>query len=675
MNQIADYIKIVTARSAMIAAVVAGLVFTSSLDAQQKPAVKDALKFVPKQKSGVLYDTPTAKEIENCRIESAQKQFGKSGWVVYGPAGRVLRKFIDTGGKQGRPDKNLDQWSYYKDGIEVYRDIDSNFDGNTDQYRWFGPDGGTRWGIDNDQDGNIDSWKQISAAEVVEELFYAIRQGGVAGDKSFRRLLLSGKELTQMQLGDEFQKKVAEKIRISSAKFKSFSTSQRNISANTKWSQFSSARPNVVPAGTKGLKRDILIYNLASGLYTNGRKMGQLSVGTLIEVAPNRWKLIELPEFIVEDTVVANGNIFYPTPEINLARDGGPVPPADTKLAKLFETFDRAEAQLAKAQTDADKNRYEKQRAQVMLELAVESDKQAERINWTRNMTDTVCNAFTTEVFPDGLKFLESTVPKLEKANLKEAIPYLEKGVLNARFSLAHSTGSRKEKARASERYNDDLERFAKRHPRSPLAAEALLQLGLTADLSGDDPDVAIQWYKRCRDAFPNSIQGKRATGALARIEGIGRPFQMKAQQINGRPFDLQSRNLRGKVIVIHFWETWCDQCIDGFEELQRLNSKYNTSTDQKLLVIGANLDKDVQKVKAFLAKNRNVNWPQLQSPGGVDKSPLAVNMGIATLPLSILIDQQGNLVEGNIHVDELEREIQRLLKKRNANRNASPRR
>ena len=52
----------------------------------------------------------------------------------------ILRKFVDTNG-----DNVVDQWSYYKDGVEVYRDIDSNFNGKADQYRWFNT-GGTPLG-------------------------------------------------------------------------------------------------------------------------------------------------------------------------------------------------------------------------------------------------------------------------------------------------------------------------------------------------------------------------------------------------------------------------------------------------------------------------------------------------------------------------------------------------
>ena len=55
---------------------------------------------------------------------------------------RDLRKFVDT-----NDDNVVDQWSYYKDGVEVYRDIDSNYNGKADQYRWFHT-GGSRWGLD-----------------------------------------------------------------------------------------------------------------------------------------------------------------------------------------------------------------------------------------------------------------------------------------------------------------------------------------------------------------------------------------------------------------------------------------------------------------------------------------------------------------------------------------------
>ena len=46
--------------------------------------------------------------------------------------GKPLRKIVDN-----RGDSKPHIWSYYLDGVEVYREIDSDFDGEPDQYRWF----------------------------------------------------------------------------------------------------------------------------------------------------------------------------------------------------------------------------------------------------------------------------------------------------------------------------------------------------------------------------------------------------------------------------------------------------------------------------------------------------------------------------------------------------------
>ena len=104
------------------------------------------MKLTPVQ-PGVDYDRPTPEEAAKCKI-LAKKIDGHVGWIVESPDGVILRKFVDT-----NDDNVVDQWSYYKDGLEVYRDIDSNFNGKADQYRWFHT-GGSRWGVDTKEDGS-----------------------------------------------------------------------------------------------------------------------------------------------------------------------------------------------------------------------------------------------------------------------------------------------------------------------------------------------------------------------------------------------------------------------------------------------------------------------------------------------------------------------------------------
>ena len=155
------------ATSLALAAVSTVFILPSFANAQEDKVSK-ILSIKPRQPD-VNVDVPSAKELDKCQIS---KPDSSPGYVVTDPTGRMLRRFVDT-----NKDDRLDQWSYYKDGIEVYRDIDANFDNKADQVRWMGTEG-MRWGIDNNQDGKLDFWRQISAEEVAEEVFYAIRRQG-----------------------------------------------------------------------------------------------------------------------------------------------------------------------------------------------------------------------------------------------------------------------------------------------------------------------------------------------------------------------------------------------------------------------------------------------------------------------------------------------------------------
>ena len=107
----------------------------------------------------------------------------------------------------------------------------------------------------------------------------------------------------------------------------------------------------------------------------------------------------------------------------------------------------------------------------------------------------------------------------------------------------------------------------------------------------------------------------------------------------------------------MHFWENWC---ADEFDTIERLAEKHKDT----VVFIGCNTDSTTADFSDFMAKNRNVTWLQLHEPGGVEKSPLAHQLGVSTLPLVLLIDGKGRLVESNLAFGDLEREIQRELRR-----------
>src|SRR5207237_5756618 len=85
---------------------------------------------------------------------------GSTGWELLDAKGQPVRRYFGAKGAKG----GVDTWCYFKDGVEVYREIDTNNDGIPDQFRWLNS-AGLKWGIDQTGKGKITSWRIISAAE------------------------------------------------------------------------------------------------------------------------------------------------------------------------------------------------------------------------------------------------------------------------------------------------------------------------------------------------------------------------------------------------------------------------------------------------------------------------------------------------------------------------------
>ena len=82
------------------------ILFSHSLPAADAPSVELALTFKPIQ-TDIEIESPEKSEYGRCKVEVEQSK-KSSGWIVYGPNGQVLRRFVDTNG-----DNVVDQWRYF----------------------------------------------------------------------------------------------------------------------------------------------------------------------------------------------------------------------------------------------------------------------------------------------------------------------------------------------------------------------------------------------------------------------------------------------------------------------------------------------------------------------------------------------------------------------------------
>ncbi len=593
--------------------------------------VEQALRLTPVQQ-GVDYDRPTPEEAAKCKI-SVKKDGGRVGWVVESPEGLILRKFIDTNG-----DDVVDQWSYYKDGVEVYRDIDSDFNGKPDQYRWLNA-GGTRWGV-NKRDANgvetgkIDYWKAISAEEATAEAVAALATHDV---ERFGRLLLTPDELQTLGLDKARTEALAAKLAKAEGDFHALLDRQTAVAAETKWVQMGGGRPGAVPAEANGPSKDLRVYENVFVVVQTGSKSSQVQIGTLIQVG-DVWRLIAAPS-IAEGQAEASSSSFFFQPATAarpLAAAAGPNEESPRLLAEL-EKLDQ----------------FDPHRPELLEQIAKLAKTPEERTLWYRQMADTISAAVQSGKLPDGDKRLESLFHRLGKSDKDAALAaYVRFRQLTAEYALSLQAPKADFNKIQSE-WLRTLEKYIADYPASPDAVEAMLQLGIAREFAGQEED-AKQWYGRAAKDFAQSPAAKKAAGAITRLDSVGKTIELSGKGVGGGEVDLVK--YRGKVVLIQYWATWYGRCKADMAVLKELSSKY----DANFTVLGVNLNVNAKDLSTFLAEN-HLPWPQIFEEGGLDSRPANL-LGILTLPTMILVDQQGRVVNRNIQTADIEGELKKLI-------------
>jgi thiol-disulfide isomerase/thioredoxin len=141
----------------------------------------------------------------------------------------------------------------------------------------------------------------------------------------------------------------------------------------------------------------------------------------------------------------------------------------------------------------------------------------------------------------------------------------------------------------------------------------------------------------------------------LERLALEGQPFDLKFTALDGR--EIATGGLRGKVLLIDFWATWCGPCI---AELPNVKAAYAKFQPQGFEIIGISFDQSREQLDALL-KKEGIAWPQHFDGKGWE-SDLAERYKISGIPAMWLVDKRGVIRDVNARAD-LEAKIARLLK------------
>ncbi|HEY8995587.1 MAG TPA: TlpA disulfide reductase family protein [Lacunisphaera sp.] len=166
----------------------------------------------------------------------------------------------------------------------------------------------------------------------------------------------------------------------------------------------------------------------------------------------------------------------------------------------------------------------------------------------------------------------------------------------------------------------------------------------------------------------PNPKIKAMAEKKAALAELIKSPVELKFTAADGRAVDVAA--LRGKVVLIDFWATWCGPCV---QEIPNVVAAYNQYHDQGFEIVGISFDKapdpdkpspkqkTAEGVLAF-TRERGMPWPQYYD-GQHWNNPYGKQYGIQGIPAMFLLNKKGLIVSTNARGPKLAQEIQRLLK------------
>jgi thiol-disulfide isomerase/thioredoxin len=205
----------------------------------------------------------------------------------------------------------------------------------------------------------------------------------------------------------------------------------------------------------------------------------------------------------------------------------------------------------------------------------------------------------------------------------------------------------------------EDIDAFIKLAPKDPRGGDLLVS---AASYVIKDQKTQTELLNRVIKDYPTGRAVNQAKGTLKKLDGIGKPFELDfTDAITGS--EVSMKGLKGKVVVVDFWATWCGPCVAEMPKMKKLYAEYK---DKGVEFIGVSLDQPkekggLDKLKAFVAENQ-IGWPQYYQ-GNYWQSEFSSGWGINSIPAVFVVDTEGKLFSINGR-GNLEKFIPELLKK-----------
>jgi thiol-disulfide isomerase/thioredoxin len=268
-------------------------------------------------------------------------------------------------------------------------------------------------------------------------------------------------------------------------------------------------------------------------------------------------------------------------------------------------------------------------------------------------------NTYTVEGSPDSKLFWEINQASMQNYKKRDSLQkafqaFVNMSQMDSIRIDSMSNALEKPYMALVEEHNKFLQSFVEKNTTSFAALAAIQQLPpeefldtyvkLDAGLFGKYPNSS---YIK---AFHDGVSGQKKMG-------IGTPApEIVMNTPDGKPLALAS--LKGKVVLVDFWASWCGPCR---AENPTVVKAYNKFKSKGFDIYSVSLDKDLDKWKEAIKKD-NLTWSNHVCDFKFWQSPVVALYNFDGIPYNVLIDKDGKILAKSLRGEDLEKKLEEIL-------------